>query len=68
MACGGCQLLDTIHFCSTEVYRHLVQVLCEEHSYFQPDDCLPAADTDNISFIGPDCMPLPHGLPSRTGK
>ena len=68
MACGGCQLLDTIHFCSTEVYHHLVQVLREEHSYFQPDDCLPAAATDNISFIGPDCMPLPHGLPSRTGK
>ena len=72
MACNGCQLLDVIQFCSTEVYRRLVQVLREEHSkfYFQPDECLTrTAAGHNLSSTSPDCMPSPQGLqPSGMGN
>ena len=68
MACSGCQLLDTIHFCSTIVYSRLVTELQRQSSrfIFQPDDCLATAAGSN--FSGPDCMPPPQGLPSETGE
>ena len=71
LACSGCQLLDTIQFCSTVVYSRLVTEIRGESSrlYFQPDNCLAtAADDRDFSSSGSDCMPPPQGLPSGTGK
>ena len=70
MACSACKLLDTIQFCSTEVYGRLVRVLHEEYAvfFFQPDDCLATAAGRNFSSTGPDCMPPPQGLPSGMGE
>ena len=71
MACSGCQLLQTIQFCSTTVYSRLVTELRMESSkfFFQPDDCLTTATGRNLyTSTGPDCMPPPQGLPSGTGE
>ena len=62
MACNGCQLLDTIQFCSTIVYSRLLVEVRKQSSrfFFQPDDCQAAAAGSNISTsTGPDCMPPP---------
>jgi hypothetical protein len=70
MACSGCQLLDTIHFCSTVVYSRLVTEMQRQPSkfFFQPDNCFSDTATGrNLHSIGPDCMPRPEGLRSGTG-
>ena len=68
--CGGCQLLDTIQFCSTVVYSRLVIEMREQSDkfYFHPNDCLATAAGRNFSSSGPDCMPPPQGLPSEAGQ
>ena len=71
LACSGCQLLDTIQFCSTVVYTRLITEMRGEPSrfHFQPDDCLATANDDrNFPSSGPDCMPPPQGLPTGTGE
>ena len=71
LACSGCQLLDTIQFCSTVVYSRLITEMRGEPSrfHFQPDDCLATANDDrDFLSSGPDCMPPPQGLPTGTGE
>ena len=71
LACSGCQLLDTIQFCSTVVYSRLVTEMRRQSLkfLFQPDNCLDDTATGHSLYpIGPDCMPHPQGLPSETGE
>ena len=72
MVCNGCQLLDTIQFCSTDVYNRLVTEMQRQSSkfYFHPNNviCMATAVDLNISSTGPDCMPPPQGLASETGE
>ena len=70
IVCSGCQLLDTIQFCSTDVYSRLVTEMRRQSSkfYFHPNDCMAAAVDLDISSTGPDCMPPPQGLASEIGE
>ena len=61
-----CKLLDTIHFCSASLYRHLVEMMyAESFSFFLlPGDCTAVAD--DPSSTDTDCMPPPRGLPLQS--